>query len=140
MHAAILCPLDFSAASETLVTYAAMLAATQSATLHLLHVLEQPGPLQRADAWVAAQLASYHALAEDTGARTSTAVRCGHPATVILEEAQRWPADLIIIGAHGHTHLQRFLMGSIAEEVVRKATCATLLVKRCPTPAYRLAA
>lgn len=135
----LLCPIDFSAATPQVVTYAAALAAGTGAALRLLHVLEAPTP-QHPDEWAAAQLAGYHALAECAGARTSTAIRCGRPAAVILTEAQAWPAELLVVGAHGHSQLLRFLVGSTAEEVLRKAPCATLLVKRGLAEVYQQAA
>jgi universal stress protein A len=143
MLSSILCPLDFSGVSATLVTYAASLAASSGAALRLVYVLEPHLTLRNApvsDLWIAAQLAQYHAVAEQAGARTSTGVLTGEPAAEILAEARRWPADAIIIGTHGCTHLTRFLMGSTAEKVVRKASCVTLLVKHCAADVYRQSA
>ena len=114
--------------------YATALAAAAGAELRLVYVLE-PQPKVLTPSWsqhdlvVARQLAMYRATAEQAGARVSTVVLQGDSATEIVAEAQRHPADLIVIGAHGQTGLTRFLMGSTAEAVVRAAPCATLLVK-----------
>ena len=59
----------------------------------------------------------------------------GDPATEILRVAQETSADLIVMGTHGRTGLERLLMGSVAEEVLRKATCPVLTIKRPPGPA-----
>jgi nucleotide-binding universal stress UspA family protein len=50
-------------------------------------------------------------------------------ASVIVEEAKRWPADLIVIGTHGRSGFSRILFGSVAEGVVRTAHIPVLLVR-----------
>lgn len=50
-------------------------------------------------------------------------------ASVIADEAQRWQADLIVIGTHGRTGLNRLLLGSVAEGVVRVSTVPVLLIR-----------
>lgn len=57
----------------------------------------------------------------------------------LLQEAARWPADLIVIGTHGRRGWQRLFMGSVAETVLRSATQPVLLVRtpdgaRLPSP------
>ncbi len=52
----------------------------------------------------------------------------GNPATAILSAARETNCDLIVMGTHGRTALNRLLMGSVAEEVVRKAPCLVLTV------------
>ncbi|RSK42743.1 universal stress protein [Hymenobacter perfusus] len=139
----ILCPIDFSAATEALVTYSAALAAGTGATLRLLHVLE-PGPAAATapvnDVELARRLARHHEAAQQAGAQVTTAVIQGNAAQEIVAEARRYPADIIVIGAHGQTGLTRFLMGSTAETVVRTASCVTLLVKPGSPNAYRQSA
>jgi nucleotide-binding universal stress UspA family protein len=49
--------------------------------------------------------------------------------SVIVEEARRWPADLIVIGTHGRSGFSRILFGSVAEGVVRTAHIPVLLVR-----------
>jgi nucleotide-binding universal stress UspA family protein len=53
----------------------------------------------------------------------------GEPATGIVACAQQESVDIIVIGSHGRTGLSRVLMGSVAEQVVRKASCPVLTVK-----------
>jgi nucleotide-binding universal stress UspA family protein len=50
-------------------------------------------------------------------------------ASVIEDEAQRWQVDLIVIGTHGRTGLNRLLLGSVAEGVVRVSTVPVLLIR-----------
>ena len=53
----------------------------------------------------------------------------GSPATSIVQLAEREGVDMIVMPTHGRTGLVRLLMGSVAEEVVRKAKCPVLTVK-----------
>lgn len=56
-------------------------------------------------------------------------VRQGDPRHEIMEEAQDWGADLVVVGSHGRTGLQRWLLGSVAEHVVRHAPCSVEVVR-----------
>jgi nucleotide-binding universal stress UspA family protein len=65
-----------------------------------------------------------------------TCVREGDPRTEIVEEGKSWGADLIVVGSHGRTGMKRWLLGSVAEHVVRHAPCTVEVVrsvKRVPT-------
>ena len=53
----------------------------------------------------------------------------GGPATEIVNAAKEWPADLIVIGSHGRGGLQRALLGSVAEGVMRHAPCPVMVVR-----------
>jgi nucleotide-binding universal stress UspA family protein len=64
----------------------------------------------------------------------STCVRTeGDPRVVILDVAESWPADLIVLGSHGRTGIDRFVLGSVAEHVVRHARCSVEVIRRSPT-------
>ncbi|MFD2784972.1 universal stress protein [Hymenobacter rubripertinctus] len=131
----ILCPIDFSAVTQELVSCAAALAAGAGAELRLLHVLEPGAPVAapRPGLGVARQLVRCRQAARRAGACVSAAVAQGDAVGEIVAAARRHPADIIVIGAHGQTGLTRFLMGSTAESVLRTAPCLTLLVKPgCP--------
>jgi nucleotide-binding universal stress UspA family protein len=56
----------------------------------------------------------------------------GPPRTVILEEAESWDADLIVLGSHGYRAWERFLLGSVSQAVVSHAKCSVEVV-RCST-------
>jgi nucleotide-binding universal stress UspA family protein len=82
-----------------------------------------------------AQEAASHAEAEirrklpDIGANLTTSVEVGPPAQVIVEEAEDWGADLIVVGSHGYGFWQRALLGSVSNAVVHHAPCSVLVVR-----------
>jgi nucleotide-binding universal stress UspA family protein len=53
----------------------------------------------------------------------------GAPKEVIVEEAERWRADLIVLGAHGYGPVRRFLLGSVAHAVALYAPCSVQIVR-----------
>lgn len=53
----------------------------------------------------------------------------GFPKEEIIEYAQKWGADLIIVGTHGRKGLSRFVMGSVSQAVCQSASCSVLLVR-----------
>jgi len=70
----------------------------------------------------------------DTSIRVERRLVEGDAVPSILREAEEQGADLIVMGMHGRTGLNRLLMGSTAEHVVRRASCPVLTVKT-PVPA-----
>jgi nucleotide-binding universal stress UspA family protein len=64
------------------------------------------------------------------GVIVEAAVRGGNPVQEILEEAVRGHADLIVIGTHGRSGFEHLLLGSVAEKVLRKATCPVMTVPK----------
>lgn len=69
------------------------------------------------------------AFLERTGdAATPGRVRLGDPATEIVAEAVEWGADLLVLGTHGRGGVSRFLIGSVAESVLRGALCDVLVI------------
>lgn len=61
---------------------------------------------------------------------TETVVREGDARSVIVDEAEAWGADLIVVGSHGRTGLKRWLLGSVAQAVVGHAHCSVEVVRR----------
>jgi nucleotide-binding universal stress UspA family protein len=53
----------------------------------------------------------------------------GSPKKMIVEQAETWGADLIIVGSHGHGPVERFLLGSVAQSVVLHAPCSVEVVR-----------
>jgi nucleotide-binding universal stress UspA family protein len=64
----------------------------------------------------------------------------GSPRAIILEEAERWDADLIVLGSHGYALWQRFLLGSVSQAVVSHAKCSVEVVRLRHAPAERVKA
>ena len=56
----------------------------------------------------------------------------GSPRAVILDEAESWGADLIVMGSHGYGALKRFLLGSVSQAVVSHAKCSVEVVRCAP--------
>jgi nucleotide-binding universal stress UspA family protein len=56
-------------------------------------------------------------------------VRSGSAKDVILDEAEKWNADLIVLGSHGYSGLQRFLLGSVSQAVATHAHCSVEIVR-----------
>ena len=63
------------------------------------------------------------------GFETSTAVRDGDARHAILDAAVEWGPDLIVVGSHGRTGMDRFLLGSVSESIVRHAPCSVQVVR-----------
>lgn len=53
----------------------------------------------------------------------------GSPGPAIIEESERWRADLIVVGSHGYSALKRFLLGSVSQAVVSHAKCSVEVVR-----------
>jgi nucleotide-binding universal stress UspA family protein len=70
---------------------------------------------------------------KDAGVSTETAVREGDPRSAIVDEADEWGADLIVVGSHGRTGLKRWLLGSVAQAVVGHASCSVEVVRQRKT-------
>jgi nucleotide-binding universal stress UspA family protein len=64
------------------------------------------------------------------GLSVETATSEGDPRTAIVDAADEWQADLIVVGSHGQTGLKRLVMGSVAQAVVAHAHCSVEVVRR----------
>ncbi len=136
----ILCPIDFSERSRHALELAAKLASPGGAGLTVLHVLELPvgfaGDLP-ADFGSDIDLRSLRMLDEwVTHTRTLTDVvvtarkRLGSPGSEALQLLeQEGPFDLVVVGSHGRTGIKRVLLGSVAEKLVRHASCPVLVAR-----------
>jgi nucleotide-binding universal stress UspA family protein len=71
------------------------------------------------------------------GLKIETAVREGDARSVIVNEAEKWSADLIVLGSHGYTGIKRLLLGSVASSVVSHAPCSVEIVRRQKTKKNR---
>jgi nucleotide-binding universal stress UspA family protein len=133
----ILHPTDFSASSWPALGVARALARANGAGIVLLHVAPAEvltGGSFYAPADLGPEREALAKLRDETakaGLEGSVQTRFGQgdPVTEILLAAEELDCDLIVMGSHGRTGLRRLLMGSVAEYVIRKAPCLTLIVK-----------
>jgi nucleotide-binding universal stress UspA family protein len=130
----ILHPTDFSQRSHHALELAFALARDCGARLIILHVM--PVPIQQKRLYREEMEGELLGMrVPDPQVRVERRLEEGDPATQILRVAQETNCDLIVMGSHGRTGLDRLLMGSVAEEVVRRASCAVLTVKAPFPPA-----
>jgi universal stress protein A len=139
----ILVPTDFSGSSDAALQYGKMLAERFGASLHLLHVIEQPAfaggldiyamelprMLEAAQKEAEARLDQYLTAAERERLSASAEIADGHTARTIVDVARRRGADLIVMGTHGRGGMAHLLLGSVAEKVIRMASCPVLTVR-----------
>jgi nucleotide-binding universal stress UspA family protein len=137
----ILVPTDFSPGAAEALRFAVELARPIDAALTLLHAYQLPsyyfpdGSVYTTSASVAADIISSVTSelerarrdtdAQGVAARVSSVE--GQPAAAILEAARGH--DLVVMGTHGRTGLRHLLLGSVAEKVVRSASCPVLTVR-----------
>lgn len=138
----ILVPTDFSPQATAALEAATDLARRFESSITLLHVYAVPGLLMP-DGFVAAtpdalrelldaverSLKELRARTEAPGRTVETIARQGGAHHEIVEVARERGHDLIVIGTHGRTGVARFLIGSVAERVVRDAPCPVLVVR-----------
>ena len=141
----ILVPTDFSELSGVALEFGQELAERCGASLHLLHVIEDPFvagaipsevyvpdvPALRASlvTEAEAQLASLVPDRVRDALRVTTEVLVGNAASAICEAAAATPCDLIVMGTHGRTGVAHLFLGSVAEKVVRTAPCPVLTIR-----------
>jgi nucleotide-binding universal stress UspA family protein len=133
----ILHATDFSENSAFAFRVAASLARDHGARLLLLHVVEEPvipygGVMTPPPPSTAAADAKEQLLRikpRDPRVKMEHLLLIGEPATAICQAARDHNCDVIVMGTHGRTGLGRVLMGSVAEQVVRKASCPVLTMK-----------
>ena len=136
----IIVPVDFSKTTAKLVDYASYMAGKLSATIHFVHVAEINqghdmllgssafGDLK--EKIIAAAEERMANLLEDNGERCKGCtgkVANGDIVDAIIDYAKNEKADLIIISTHGTKGLEKILLGSVAERVIGKAFCPTLV-------------
>ncbi|MEW6321075.1 MAG: universal stress protein [Acidobacteriota bacterium] len=141
----ILVPTDFSDTSEVALRYGKALAGAFKATIHVLHVVQEPFAQPWAvEAYGFSLAALQQEWLKEATARIEKALTpderralnaqlvtvLGHPVVEVLRYAQEHQVDLIVMGTHGRGPLGHMVMGSVAERVVRKAPCPVLTVRQ----------
>jgi nucleotide-binding universal stress UspA family protein len=145
----IVAGVDLSVPSEQALDRAAALAQLNGATLIMVNAQADDAPIENVDNAVLEQLGEVSAAvrAEEAkrllekhdqliarGISVELVHRAGPPGEVVSEIAKERGAELIVIGTHGHTGLQRFLLGSVAASVLRHAPCDVLVCRGTSGP------
>jgi nucleotide-binding universal stress UspA family protein len=138
----ILVPLHEAVDADNMVKTIGTLARDAGATVRLLHVAPLPDTIvdddgrvlayadQEGERLEAEALDFLHAASIGLeGLAVECGVRFGDPVEQILEEAEAWGADLIAMTTRGRGCIERALMGSVAEQVFRKAPTAVMLYR-----------
>ena len=138
MISRILVPTDFSESSDAALEFARAIAERVGASIHLLHVLNEPLLAEglAAEAFSRTtpsfERSVLDAAKADLSGRAdgaaSAEVVFGHPAD-IGAYASKLGADLIVMGTRGRTGIAHLFLGSVAETVVRSAPCPVLTVR-----------
>jgi nucleotide-binding universal stress UspA family protein len=149
MSKRIVCPLDFSEGSDAALATAAELALRLDAELDLIHVYDLPSlpsrglPSGARATYIASILEHAQAALETSrarmakrGVRVVTHLLEGERAQSIVSHADKVHAALLVFGTHGRTGFQHFMLGSVAERVVRTATVPVITVRLPPESAH----
>ena len=145
----ILLAIDGSPCSETAVAEVARRPWPEDSQLRVVSVVEPPGALtaepymgvagyfeevERLKRQQAEEVLEAAARALREGAGTSrmdltSEVLSGSPKRTIVEEAEAWGADLIVVGSHGYQTWERMLLGSVSQSVAAHALCSVEIVR-----------
>ncbi|MCS4541166.1 MAG: universal stress protein [Euryarchaeota archaeon] len=138
----ILVPTDGSEYSELAIPHAITIAKSTGAKITTLYVVDTSAfaGIPAGGVWENMRkllqeegkraVARAKEITEKEGIEASTTIEEGSPADKIVEVAKNEDADIIIMGTAGKTGFNRFLLGSVAEKVVRGAPCPVMVVRR----------
>jgi nucleotide-binding universal stress UspA family protein len=123
----ILVPIDGSDHSLQVVQPAGELAALFGADVVLVHVVDPESPSAPMP-----QIERAQGILRELGVKAEVEVRQGDPATEILSVATQRSVDLIALASHGRTGMSRWVLGSVAEKLLRTSSLPTLVVRPGP--------
>jgi nucleotide-binding universal stress UspA family protein len=151
----ILLAIDGSSCSEAAVKAVAERPWPAGSLVRIISVVEvhlvpSPGSMLVPDSHYLKLLTEFQEIARDAVEKANNALResntsrkypigisteliNGQAKTVILDEAKRWGADLIVLGSHGHRAWKRFWLGSVSLAVATHAECAVEIVRERPS-------
>jgi nucleotide-binding universal stress UspA family protein len=141
MYTKVLLPTGGSDGFEAVAAHAGSIASEYGATVHVVSVadtrnrFESPSSGLAPDAWRGSEHDRAEEAVEDAaaaipgGVPVETVIEEGVPHSAILDHAEAAGVDLIVMGTHGRQGVDHYLMGSVAERVVRKARAPVLTVK-----------
>ena len=153
----LLVGIDFSPLSEVALDHASRIAGRHRAEVILAHAGTVLDPADTALAPESAALAEYQRIVMDhqadsrarlaelarevtaRGIRASELLLDGFPDSALVDGAEQVDADLVVLGTHGRTGLERLLLGGVAERVVRLCRRHVLVTRRLPDghPGYK---
>ena len=141
----ILLAIDDSRFSQAAIETVIEQARPQDTDVRILHVVESPPLL------IAREMGGYEPVLETAlesqkqnaealvlkaaellrarGLKVAATLEVGDPKSKILDVAEEWRADLIVVGLHGRRGFERFLMGSVSDAVARHAKCSVQIVR-----------
>ncbi len=139
MFKTILCAIDGSAATERLLLYAMHFGRTEASALHIVHVYQLPAHYAASEGYsdlaaafrrvaqnVAQDARSF--LQEESEVEVTAEVFEGTPADIILAEAARIGADLILLGSRNPADVTDLLLGSVSQQVLNAARIPILVI------------
>jgi nucleotide-binding universal stress UspA family protein len=141
MYTKVLLPTDGAEGFDEVASHAGSIAREYGATVHVISVadtrnrFESPSSGLAPDAWMGSEHEHAEEAVEDAAAAlpgdvpVETVVEEGVPHSVILDYAEAAGVDLVVMGTHGRQGVDHYLMGSVAERVVRKARVPVLTVR-----------
>lgn len=145
----ILVGCDLSEGSDLALDRAIPIAQQHGARIVLVHAQSDDAPIADVDNEVLAQLGQVSAairvaearelanrmdMIHERGIKTDIISRVGPPGEILAAAATEQAADLVVVGTHGRTGITRFLIGSVATDTIRQATCDVLV---CRGPASK---
>lgn len=134
----ILLGIDGSQASEVVLQGLIAMGHAQDTEVRIMYVVEiwdvhAPEWLSaaRREMWAKAReaIARTSKRLENAGFQVTTAIKEGDPRSELIDAASEWHADLLMVGSHGRSGLDRLLMGSVSEAVARHAPCSVQIVR-----------
>ena len=140
MYEKILTPLDGSELAEVVLPYAKELAGRLDLDLILLRVCEKPASTQTCQVYLKEVAERLKTQVLEVQAQTGqlpggktvevrTEVAIGHPAEEILHCAEENKVDMILMATHGYSGVRRWVIGSVADKVLRKSAVPVWLVR-----------
>jgi len=106
--------------------------ATEACVLHVVDVTPFPLGAELMEVARTGAESAVKSIGEElaqSGLKTRTEVFLGAPRSAVPEYAKNWGADFVIVGSHGGTGLARFILGSVAQAVLRHAPCSVEIVR-----------
>ena len=134
----VLIAIDYSLASERVIDEAVARPWPEGTTFSVVNVVDVqhfarlPALIEDAKCEADGLVKAGSAKLSCTGHKALSEVIMGFPRRAISEYAKEWHADLIMLGSHGHSAIGRFLVGSVAQGILRTAPCSVEIVRSAP--------